>query len=245
MAEFRPGALRGWLGVAPRGVAAFVAVSFAGTPPGSASEFPAGFESATQGHLIGILKVTAHRQAARDARHADVAEWLDQAREVGRRRLPLYVGVGGQHDLGDVGFRAQTRKQLAHAQLIGTDAVGGRYRPVQHVIVATELARALDGADVAWLLDDRQQMGVSVRVGADGAELAGRKVKATRTEVHRLFDLDERVGQALGVDRITVKQMVGDALRAFGADPRQALKLIEQLLYGQRLVHRAPLLLRA
>ena len=54
----------------------------------------------------------------------------------------------------------------------------GRDRALQHVVAAAELVGALDGDDVARLLDDAEQRGVAPVVEAVAAELALGDVEA-------------------------------------------------------------------
>ena len=61
---------------------------------------PPSLEGPTEGDLVGVLEVSSYRQSTRQPRHAQPHR-LDQPAEVGRRRLALEVGVGGQDHLGD------------------------------------------------------------------------------------------------------------------------------------------------
>ena len=58
------------------------------------------FERAPQRHLVGVLEVAPDRQSARGPGHPQ-AHRLDQPGQIGRGRLALQVGVGGEDQLGD------------------------------------------------------------------------------------------------------------------------------------------------
>ena len=80
-------------------------------------------------------------------------EDLEQPGQVGGGGLALEVGVGRDDHLGDDAV-AEPGEQLAHAQVVGADAVDRADRAAEHVVAAAELAGALDGDDVLGLLDD-------------------------------------------------------------------------------------------
>src|SRR5436190_13949275 len=51
-------------------------------------------------HLVGIVEVAADRYAHGDARHLHT-ERLEQARQVKRGRLTVYIRIGREDDLAD------------------------------------------------------------------------------------------------------------------------------------------------
>jgi len=77
-------------------------------------------------------------------------------------------GVGGQDALLDLAV-PQTAEELAHAQVVGADAVDGVDGAAEHVVEPPVLAGALDGDDVLGLLDDADDALVAAGVAADGA----------------------------------------------------------------------------
>src|SRR5215212_801090 len=99
-------------------------------------------ERAPQGDLVGVLEITAYRQSTRQPRHAQL-HWLQQPGEIGRRGLTLEVRIRGEDDLGDRAV-GQSGHQLAHPQLVRTDAVDRRDRPTQDVVAAPELTGPFD-----------------------------------------------------------------------------------------------------
>src|SRR5579875_2536961 len=126
-------------------------------------------ERAAERHLVGVLQVTPHRQAAGRPGHPD-AHRLDQPGDEGGRRLALEVGIGGQDQLGH-GAVGQPRHEFLDAQLVGADAVDGTDRPAQHVVAAAVLADLLHGRDVLRLLHHADHRRVAPRVTADPALL--------------------------------------------------------------------------
>src|SRR4051812_11702182 len=57
-------------------------------------------ECAPQGHLVGVLEITAYGQSTSQTRHAQVHVPQESA-EIGRRRVSLDVRIGRQDDLRD------------------------------------------------------------------------------------------------------------------------------------------------
>src|SRR6478752_277676 len=102
---------------------------------------PSSFERASEGDLVGVLQVAAHRQTARKSGDLQPHR-LDEAREVGRGRLALEVGVGREDELGDLAV-GEADHQLAHTQVVGADALDRADRAAEHVVATTELARLL------------------------------------------------------------------------------------------------------
>lgn len=194
----------------------------------AALQRPPGLDGAAEGELVRVLEVAAHGQAARQATHRH-AQRLDGARKVARRGLPLDVGVGGDDDLLDV-LLAKAREQLANAQLLGTDLVHGADHAAEHMVQAVVGTRALDGLHVARLAHHADAGAVAHAVHADGALVGRSVVEAAAAEVHVFLYVEDGLGQTARLLGIGFEQVVGDALRALGANARQTAQLIEQPL---------------
>src|SRR6188768_413254 len=131
--------------------------SLTGTAP--AREGPA------ERDLVGVLEITTHGQSTRQPGHGQPHR--DQhPGEIRRSRVALDVRVHGQDDLRDRAV-VEPGDQLAHAQLLGADAVERRDCAAEHVVAAPELAGALDRDHVLGLLDHADQRVVTARVAAD------------------------------------------------------------------------------
>src|SRR5680860_1553187 len=143
------------------------------------------FESSSQGHLVGILEVTAYRQSTSKSRHAQPHRF-EQPREIGRGGLPLEVRVRRQDDFGDHPI-GQACHQLADAQVVRADPLDRRDRATEHVVAATELAGAFDRDDVLGLLHDTDHRKVPPRVTTDPALLILRHVAQTEQNFTRSF----------------------------------------------------------
>ena len=70
---------------------------------------------------------------------------------------------------------------------------------MQHVIAAVVLARALDGDDVARVGDDADDMFITLRRRADGAEAAVRQIAADGAERDGALGVDDGIGKGLGL----------------------------------------------
>ncbi len=151
------------------------------------------------------------------------------AGEVHRRHLALGVRVRAEHDLLDaLGLDAD--EQLADLQLLGSDSLERAHRPEQHVVAAVELAGALDGDDVARLLDDAHDPWVAPVVGAERAELGVGDVEAAGTEADPCLGFADRPGQAGDIVAGDLEQVEGDPLRRLRADAGQPAELVDQRL---------------
>ena len=189
---------------------------------------PPSLERPPQGHLVGVLEVAADRQPRCQAGDPE-AEHLEHPREVAGGGLALEVGVGRDDDLGDDAV-AEPGEQLAHAQVVGADAVDRADRAAEHVVAAAELAGALDRDDVLGLLDDADRVHVAPRVEADAAPLGLGDVEADLAEPHAGLDLGQRVREALDVRRVGLQEVEGDPLGALRPDARQPAELVDEVL---------------
>src|SRR5680860_93892 len=198
------------------------------------------FESSSQGHLVGILEVTAYRQSTSKSRHAQPHRF-EQPREIGRGGLPLEVRVRRQDDFGDHPI-GQACHQLADAQVVRADPLDRRDRATEHVVAATELAGAFDRDDVLGLLHDTDHRKVPPRVTTDPALLILRHVAADRAELHPVFHLGQDMGEPTYVRRVCRQDVERDALRALGSHARESPQLVDQVL-DDAFVHRGSLFL--
>src|SRR5918995_1224255 len=189
---------------------------------------PPSLEGPAQGDLVGVLEVTADREAGREAGHPQ-PEVPKHAGEVARGRLTLEVGVGGDDDLGDRAV-PQPGEELPDAKVVGPDAVDGADGPAEHVVAPPELPGALDGDDVLGLLDDTDRVKVAARIQAHPAAVGLRHVEAHLAEAHLELDLGERVRQAFDVRGVGLEEVEGDALGALGTDTRQPAELVDEVL---------------
>jgi len=88
------------------------------------------------------------------------------------------------------------------------------------VVEALELLGPLDGDRVAGLLHHAHQRGVATGVAAEVAQLALGDVEAATAPPHPLLDLLDGAGQAPGVLRGDLEDVVRDPLRRLGAHAR-------------------------
>src|SRR5680860_1237773 len=196
-------------------------------------------EGASQGDLVGVLKVAAHRQPRGDAADPQGGlvggQRLEQPRQVARGRLTLDVGVGGEHHLRDR-LLTDARQQVRDAELVRPHTVDRGDRPTQHVVTTAELPGLLHRHQVTRLLDDAQHMRVPARVAADAALLLLGDVVAAAAEAHPALDLADRPSEPVGVGHVDGQQVEGQALRALGTDPRKTTELGDEVL-DRTLVH--------
>ena len=117
------------------------------------------------------------------------------------------------------------REQLLDAQLLGPDAFDRRDRALQHVVAPAELARALDGDDVARLFDDADDVRIAPLVAAEGAQLAFGDVEAAPAPRRRGPSRRRSTRRAACASSgRRLQQVERDALRGLRADAGQAAR---------------------
>ena len=180
-----------------------------------------------EGALIRVFDVGADGQAVGDAADAH-ADRREQPGQVGRGRLALQVGVGGENNFGDRGFggigRREAAQEFLHLELFRPDAVHGAEMAVQDVVAAAEAAGALDGKDIQRLLDDADDAVIAAGVGADATGVGLGEVLTDGAEPNALFDVEQGGGQFLRFNFGRAEDVVGEALGRLGADAGQAVE---------------------
>src|SRR5215471_248567 len=127
----------------------------------------AAFEGLGEGDFVSVFEVAADGQAARDASDTH-AERLEQLGEIDGRGFALHARIGGEDDLFHPRL-FETHQKLAHAEVLGADAVERRERAEEDVVAATELAGTLEGEKIVGLLHHAQRARVTPRIAADAA----------------------------------------------------------------------------
>src|ERR1700686_4431473 len=194
------------------------------------SKDAAAFERLRPRDLVGVIEVTADRQAIREPRHRYAAR-PDQSREVERRRFTFGVGIG----CDDHFLRLLARDafdQLFDAQLRRTDPVHRRDETAQDVIASPIRGSPLEGKDVLRFGDDAQERRVAPLVGADRARVVFGKREAARAEPHAVFHRQDRFGERLGFGARPVEQKEDQTRRRLWSDRRQLRELVDQALDG-------------
>jgi hypothetical protein len=153
-------------------------------------------------------------------------------------RLPGRGGVRGEHDLAHLAIRRAV-DELGDLQVLGIDAVDRREGAAQHVVEPAELVGALDGNDVAGLLDDADDRAVAPLVLADAAARALGEVEAHLAEADLLLHLADRVGEGVGALGVLAEDVEGQPLGAALADSGKLRELGDQAVDGAR-VHGRP-----
>ena len=171
--------------------------------------------------------MAADGDAVGEARDAH-AERPQQAGKVHRRRLALGVRIRGHDDLFDVPLRHAVEQRL-NLQIVGPHMVHRRDDAVQHVVAAVVFARALDGDDVARVGDDADDMFITLRRRADGAEAAVRQIAADGAERDGALGVDDGIGKGLGLLFGQAQHEKREPLCALAADAGQARELLNEL----------------
>ena len=133
------------------------------------------------------------------------------------------------------------RQQPLDLQVVRTDALQRRQRPEQHVVDAAKAAGLLDDVDVLRLFDDADHAVIAGGVGAVDAGIDVGEVVADRAVGDAILDVADGVAQPLGVLARGLEDVKREPLRALGADARQALELIDEMLQRARQRHRVSL----
>ena len=123
---------------------------------------------------------------------------------------------------------SRRREQLAHPELLGTDALDGVQRPLQDVVATGELARLLHRDDVPGVLHHADHGGVATVVEADGALAALGHVEAPGAQGDPLLHGDDGLGQPQRVLGGHLQQVEGDPLRRLRPDAGQPTHLVDE-----------------
>lgn len=197
-------------------------------PVGSLHRPPA-LEGASQGDLIGILQLTAHRQAVGDATHR--RKRPQQSRQIEAGGIPFHAGGKGQDHLAAV-FAIDPLHQRLDLQEFRPHAIHRRNQPTQHVIEPPELARALQGQEVAGIGYHTDHTGVALLVTADLAVVLGRQMEAAAALPHLAAGGEQGIGEGLDLFGGLAQQMQGQPLGRAWSDARQPFELIDQAGQG-------------
>ena len=120
--------------------------------------------------------------------------------------------------------------ELGQLELVGTDAVDRRERPLQDVVAPADYTRPLEREDVHRLLHDAEQRRIPSRVGAERARLRLGHGAADLAVGDPGLEVEYRLRQPLGVAVCGAEQMEGYSLRRFPAESREAGQLGDERL---------------
>ena len=95
---------------------------------------------------------------------------------------------------------------------------------MEHVIPPPELARRLNADDVVRLFHYDHGLGIARGIAAILAEVAIADVVAEGADAKLVFDVEDGLGEALGVLAAGAQHVEGDALRGLLADAWKALE---------------------
>jgi len=179
-----------------------------------------------EGDFVGVLDVAADGNSGGNPRDPDAGR-LEQLREVGRGGFALDSGVGGDNQFIHAS-RFDPPGETGDAQLVGTDTVQWRKRPVQNVVHAVVVAGLLDGRDVRRLFHYADQPLIPIRIGTVFAGIDVGDVVANRAEMQAGLQLADRVGQLLRVLVAGAQYMKREALCGLAAYSGQLLQLFNQ-----------------
>ena len=157
-----------------------------------------------------------------------------------RGRVALDVGIRGENHLGDA-LLDDALEELLDAELLGADPLDRGDRSLQHVVAAPEFVGALDGDDVARVLHDAEQRGVTPVVEAEHAELALADVEAAPAPRDAVLRLGDRAREPPRVLGRGLQQVERDPLRRLRPDAREPPELVDERLNGRgvRTAHEA------
>ena len=124
-------------------------------------------------------------------------------------------------------------------KMLRTDATDGRKCPVEDVVEAPKLPRALDGPEILGLLDDTENRPIPRVVGAGPAGIDIGQVEALRALAHPLRHGLECRREPEDVGGGPAQEMEGEALSRALADARKAAQLVNQRLNGPWIAHAA------
>jgi hypothetical protein len=187
-------------------------------------------KSPAQGEFVGIFEIAADGQTARDAGHLQT-EWLQESRQIHRRRVAFEVRIRTQDHFGDR-LGLYSTEQLADTKLFGPDALDRIQCTTEHVIAPSELSRPFDSDDVARILNDTDKRLISSLVCTDRADRARADVEAQLADHCFLGDFDDGAGETKRVFFCHLQQVKSYSLRGLRSDTRQASEFVDEILYG-------------
>src|SRR5262245_1665661 len=214
------------IGESRRGTVRLLSTTRADARQAPLPHLPSAFHGLGERHLVGVLEIAADRQPARDARDAHT-ERLEQPRQIDRGGLALDARVGGQDHFFDL-VVLEPGQQLAHAQVLGPDAVQRGQRAEQDVIAAAELAGALERKQVVGLLHHAERPLLALRIAADAAGILLRHVEADRAVHDELLELGQRLPERRDLRSRALEKEEGQPLGRLRPDARESLERIDQ-----------------
>lgn len=108
-----------------------------------------------QGHLVGVLQVTANWQSARKPRHVH-AQRMQQSSQVHRSCFTLDRGIRTHDHFFDLDV-LHAGEQLTHPELIGPNPFDWINAAMEHVVGPAELSGLLDRHDIARIFNHADQ----------------------------------------------------------------------------------------
>ncbi|SPE30065.1 hypothetical protein SBA2_480006 [Acidobacteriia bacterium SbA2] len=194
--------------------------------------FPAAFHGLQHGNFVGVFDVAAYGNAHGDAGHAQSLSLpLQLLGQVGGGGFAFDGGIGGEDDFFDFSA-ADPADQVGDAQLLGSYAVQGRNRAVEHVVDAVKMPRLLDCGNVGGFLHDADDLLIPGRAAAVDAGIDVGNVVADRAQTQLGLDVSNRGSEGFGVILARAQNMKGEALGALVADSRQLLEFVDEPGHG-------------
>ena len=171
------------------------------------------------GDLVGILEIAAGRKTVGQSAHPHPGAGKALAEVMGGG-LPLHIGIGGDDDLLHRPVR-QASQELPDAELVRPHPVDGRECSLEDVVDPAELPAAFHREDIQGRLDNTELAAISLRVGADRAELAFAEEVTVAAAPDGVPEAVEGVAEAVDVVGIGPHAMEREPLRGLGPDPRK------------------------
>lgn len=193
-------------------------------------------EGALESELVGVFESAAGWEAVGDAGDWN-SERLEDLDEVVRGGLAFDIGTEGEDEFGGV-LRADALDEGGDAELGGADVVEGGEAAAKGVVEAAEGPATLEGQNVGGLLNDAEFSALAIRVAADAAKWAGGEKSALAAGLNFGGGMADRLGELGRACILVAEEPEGAALRAAGAETREAAEFAGECVERGRIVER-------
>lgn len=114
-----------------------------------------------QSNLVGVFKIDAYRDSTRQTAYADInTRILNVLLEEECGRLPFYTGVGCDNDFFYT-VAGKASNKFGNMELLWANSIDWAHCATKHMVSSFELSGALEGNDIKWLFNDRDELLIS------------------------------------------------------------------------------------
>jgi hypothetical protein len=124
----------------------------------------------------------------------------------------------------------ESARRASSSEILRTDTINGADSPSQHVIQSPILSRAFNSENILGFLDNTNQCGVPLRIGAKTTGVIVRNHSADVTEPDLLPNCVEKLRKLCRVIALVLNDEEGNSLRRLRANAWKFPKFIDEVL---------------